>query len=203
MPNLTNQQKIDLAADIAANTNTAPGTTGQIKNLAQNADNAFAVAAWYSGVAFPNYFVWSDAVSVDDIEDAVTWANYTPADAADSTVLYQNRAMLIQTKQLNLQLLLQGKQTFDATKKNRRAGLNDATTNLPSGASGVNRSGGWAGILPVLSRVATNAEKLFAVDDGAGIGNTTTDPRGASTNPDLAAYEGGLSDADVRGVWGI
>jgi hypothetical protein len=200
---MTPAQLSALATDIAANTATALGTTGQIKDLAHSEDNAFAVAAWYSLAAVPDYFVWGKDIPASLIFDAVMWANYTPADAADSTVLYQNRAMLIQTKQMNLQLLLQGRAVFDASKKNLRSGLNDATTNLPSGVLGASRSGGWATILPFLSRKANSIEKLFAIDDGAGIGNTTTDPRGASTNPDAAVIEGNLTTNDVKEAWGI
>jgi hypothetical protein len=200
---LTSAQLTALSTDIDANTATAPGTQGQIKDLEHTADNAFAVAVWYNQYPAADFYVWDKAVSTEVIFDKVTFANYTPTDAADATVTYTNRAMLLQTKQMNLQLLLQGRSTFNATKLNQRAGLNDATTSLPSGTAGASRSGGWSAILPILSRKANNVEKLFAVDDGAGIGNVTTDPRGANTNPDLAVFEGTISDTDVRAVWGI
>lgn len=192
-----------LEAHIAANTAVVNGGT-QIKDLPHTPDNAELVAAWYNGIAAPDYFVWNHAVPVDDILDAVTFDNYIPIDPpTDATLVFNNRMMVIQGKQINLQLLLQGRSSFDATKKTQRAGLNGATTTIPSGAAGANRSGGWSAILPLLSRKANNVEKLFAVDDGAGVGNTTTDPRGASTNPDLAVYVGQASGGDVRTCWGI
>lgn len=200
---LTSAQLTTLATDIAANTNTAPGTSGQIKDLAHTPDNAFAVATWYSQVASPAYYVWRNDVPVPDILDKLTFTNYTPNDSPDNTNTYNNRCFTVQIKQQNLALLFLGRETFDATKVNLRAGLNDATTNLLTGAAGAVRSGGWANILPILSTPATNVEKLFAADDGAGIGNTTTDPRGANTNPDARGYFGGLTDADVRQAWGI
>ena len=200
---LTAAQLTTLGNDIAANTNTAPGTSGAIKDLAHDADNAFAVAAFYNLFPASDYFGWRDDVPIGDVYNTVTWANYTPQDPADSTVLYQNRALLCQTKQMNLQLLLQGRTTFDAGRTNLRTGLNDATTSIPSGAGGINKSGGWANILPNLSRKLMNGEKVFAFDDGVGTGNTITDPRGASTNPDGVGYKGLIDPADIRAIWGI
>lgn len=200
---LTPTQQTALLADIAANTATAPGTAGQIKDLAHTPDNAFAVAAWYNLFPASDYFVWHSVADAFAIFNNVLFANYTPNDAAAETLIDGNRAMRCQIKQGNIALLLQGRTVFDATKTNLRSALNDATTNLPSGAGGASRSGGWSGILPILSRKARNAEKLFATDDGAGIGNTITDPRGANTNPDSPGYEGTISDADVRAAWGI
>ena len=198
---MTPAQLTTLAADIATNGATAPGTAGPISGLAHTSDNAFAVAAWYSQVAAPDYFVWRNDTPVDDILDNVTWANYTPTDAPDNTNTWNNRAFAANLKQINLGYLTRG--SFDATKKNLRAGLNDATTGLLTGAAGASRSGGWAAILPFLSEKATNVEKLFAFDDGAGVGNTTTDPRGAATNPDARAYFGELALDDVLSAWGM
>jgi hypothetical protein len=167
-----------------------------LSQLDGSADSNEAIAAAFSLDADPDYYVWRTDVPVESILDAITWANYTPADAADNTVTYQNRAMLCQTKQINLQLMLQGRSTFDAGKPTLRGGLNDATTNIPSGASGASRSGGWAAILPTLKRKARRVEKLYSAA-GSGVGNVGGDARGASTNPDVLAYEGALGRDDV------
>lgn len=185
---LTTTQLQALKADIAAD---------PVLSLVPNtADGNQQVADAYNAPASPDFFAWQTAVPAGDIYDQVTWANYTPQDAADSTVLYQNRAMLCQTKQMNLQLMLQGRDSFNAARSTLRGGLNDATTNLPSGASGANRSGGWANILPVLRRKARRVEKLFAVST-TGVGNNGADPLGAMTNPALMVVEGTISAADV------
>jgi hypothetical protein len=200
---LTLAQYNALVADIQANTNTVPinGVLTQIKNVPMSPDNAAAVAGWYNQLPATDYFVWNSAVDVLAILNGITFTNYTPNDAPpvgpSTDLTYQNRAFLLAIKQTNLQLLFIGRATFDATRVSLRAALNDATTNLLSGTNGASRSGGWTAILPVLSRKATNAEKLFAVDDGAGIGNTTTDPRGASTNPDSPTFQGVLSGSDI------
>jgi hypothetical protein len=190
---LTTAQVQILKADIAADPT--------LSAKPHNGDGAFDVAAAYNLDASPAYYVWRTEVPVNDIFDAVTWANFTPADAPDGTVAWSNRSLACQGKQFNLQTMLGGRTLVDASKTNIRAGLNDATTLLPSGAGGVTRSGGWAAILPVLSRKARRIEKLFAVDDGAGIGNTTSDPRGASTNPDRMTFEGTITPADVVDAW--
>lgn len=160
------------------------------------ADGNYAVAGAFNLVAAPDYYVWRTDAPVDSILDAITWSNYTPQDTPDNTVTYQNRAMLCQTKQINLQLLLQGRELFNAAKPTLRGGLNDATTNIPSGAAGVSRSGGWTAILPLLRRLATRAEKLFSVA-GSGVGNNGANPRGDSSNPDVMAFEGFITEGDV------
>lgn len=202
----TPAQKTTFKADRAANTATIQATvqgqsslqTVAIKDVTDLADNYLAISAWYNQLAAPDYFVWRKDVPVVDILDKVTFVNYTPNDSATETLIDGNRAMRCQIKQGNITLLFQNRSAFDSTKVNLRSALNDATTNLPSGAAGVSRSGGWSNILPILSRKTLNVEKLFVVDDGVGIGNTTTDPRGANTNPDMAVFEGTISENDVR-----
>lgn len=202
---LTPAQKTALKADIAANTNTIPVgqpwtnsfANAQINAIPNDSGGNATIAGWYSQVASPDFNVLRSNVPTDDIYDAITWANYTPQDVPDNTVTYQNRAMLCQTKQINLQLLLQGRTTFNAGKLTQRSGLNDATTNLPSGASGASRSGGWTAILPILRRLALRIEKLFAVQT-SGVGVVNAGDLGATTNPALLIYEGTISGDDVE-----
>lgn len=191
-------QQAALKAAIAANTTQVAyaGSQVQIKDLPNAGDANFAIAFWYNQAASPAFHVLRTDVGVDEILDQVTWPNFTPADAPDNTVTYQNRAILLQTKQMNLQLMLQGRSSFDASRTTLRAGLNDATTNLPSGPAGASRSGGWANILPVLRRPATNAEKLFAVA-ASGVG-TGVGALGETTNPALMTFQGAVSLDDVE-----
>lgn len=203
--NLTSAQLSTLKTDIAANTATIPAGqpwTGafagvQVKDVPAGGDGDAAVAGWYSLTASPDYFVWRSDVPPEEIVDQLTAANYDPTDAPDETLIYNNRAFVVQIKQTTLQLLLLGLPFFNAARKNLRSALNNSTTNLPTGASGANRSGGWTNILPILMRKALRVEKLFALDDGAGIGNNQGDPRGASTNPDVMGYEGAITGSDV------
>lgn len=203
---LSPSQLVTFKAAIAANTATIPagqpwsgGFVGvQVKDVPNNSDGNAAVAGWYNLTASPDYYVWNSAVTITDILDKITWTNFTPNDSPDNTFTYNNRAFNVQIKQQNLSLLFLNRTVFDAGKVNLRAALNDATTNLPTGAAGANRSGGWATILPILSRKANNVEKVFAADDGAGIGNNQANPRGDNTNPDTAVFEGTVSASDVE-----
>jgi hypothetical protein len=158
--------------------------------------NDQAIADWYNTTATPDFNVFRTNVSIDEVFDAVTWANFTPADAPDATVQWSNRSLACQGKQFNLQTMLSGRTFFSAAKATLRGGLNDATTNLPSGVSGTNRSGGWTTILPILRRLANRVEKLFGVQT-AGVGVVSTDPLGATTNPALMTYEGKITAADI------
>lgn len=111
-------------------------------------------------------YVWKTTVPASEIFDAISWANLTPTDPADGTLLWQNRAMVCQGKQNSLMLLLQGQDQISSGKSLIRAGLNDALSNLPSGASGTVLGGGWLTVKAAMYRLATVAEALFAVGAG-------------------------------------
>ncbi len=112
------------------------------------------------------FVVWQARVDVQKVFDAITWANLTPADAPDDTTTWTNRNLQCQSKQLNLQTILQGRTSFDGRRANVRAGLQDALTNLPSGAGGASIAAGWAGVRTVMQRYANRAELLFSSGTG-------------------------------------
>lgn len=187
---LTTAQYASLKADILANSdmNTQPVSSA----------GAFAIAALYNVASTTD--VWRTDASVSAITDAINWSVFTPVDAmpaADSASgnaaihQYSGRLLAIQTKQINLQSMLQGRTTVDASKANLRAGLRDAVTGLPAGASGAAISAGGAGGVTVLNamiRKATRYEKLFA---------TTTATTGAVT-ANLLVLEGAVSVDDIQ-----
>ena len=133
-------------------------------NVLYVAGDLSGLAAYYNTTASPNFHVYRTAVPVQDINDNVTWANFTPADAPDSTQLWLNRATAAQGKQFNLQTLLLSAGGFlNATKANVRQALTDALTNLPTGAGGALVSGGWGTVRDnALARLGSRLEKLFA-----------------------------------------
>ena len=133
-------------------------------NVLYVAGDLSGLAAYYNTTASPNFHVYRTAVPVQDINDNVTWANFTPADAPDSTQLWLNRATAAQGKQFNLQTLLLSAGGFlNATKANVRQALTDALTNLPTGAGGALVSGGWGTVRDNgLARLGSRLEKLFA-----------------------------------------
>ena len=179
---LTVSQLATLRADINAD--------GALSIIPNNGDGNQLIADAYNALAIPDFFVWMTNVSVQTVLDSITWANYTPVDVADSTAIYTNRLLLIQTKQMNLQTMLTGRDIIDSSKANVRAGLRDAVVALPSGTGGASLSAGGASGATVLSaclRKATRAEKLFSS------GPVTT----GSTTGNILVFEGKLTYQNV------
>lgn len=133
----------------------------------------YAIAAWCNTAASPAYKVWNSITPASVIADAISWANLTPTDTADSTVVYTNRVLLSQAKQINIQILLQGRESLPTARANIRAGIQDALTNLPTGAGGALLGGNWAAVKTAMQRGATNCEKPLA--SGAGTAASPSD----------------------------
>lgn len=148
--------------------------------------NDYALAAWLNTQT--TKYIWCTYTHVDDVFDAITWANLTPADAADGTAGYTNRALLCQAKQLNLQLMLQGKDRVATGKASIRAGLSDALLNVPSAAGGATQSAGWAAVKGVISRLGTRAEMALATGSGT------------QASPSTAGWEGNLTPSEASTV---
>lgn len=143
------------------------------------------VADFFNQVAAPQFNVWRSSTPANDIADAINWQNLTPSDSADGTATFTNRALVCQAKQINIQVLLQGRETVNSARSNIRAGFQDALTNLPSGVGGASATGGWGAVKAAMTRSATRAEKLFA--------NGT----GTQANPADLGWEGTVSAQDV------
>jgi hypothetical protein len=140
------------------------GATDQALIDARNAGNNTDIAAWFK--ADSEFVVWRSSVSVAEVQDAVVWANMTPADAPDGTTAWTNRALACQGKQFNLQNLIVGRDQINSGKANIRAGLQDALTNVPSGAGGASQSAGWVTIRDAMKRNANRGEALYATGTG-------------------------------------
>jgi len=155
---LNSSQRATLKAYIQADPVLSLLTTG--------IDSINTIINTLNAVAAPDYFIWNKAVPTDSINNAVVWTNFTPNDTPDTTVLFQNRALICQIKLEQLQALLTSRTTFDATKQTQVAGLQDALSNLPSGNAGANRSAGWATVKLILSKPATVVQQLFSTGSG-------------------------------------
>jgi hypothetical protein len=159
--------------------------------LPNTPDDAFVIAAALNQLASPDYLVWRTEVPVQAIFDAIEWSKYTPVDAADNSVIYTNRLLLIQTKQMNLQNMIVGRETVDALKANIRAGLRDAVIALPAGAGGALVSAGGASgatVLAACTRQATRGEKVLVAQANVTTGTTTAA---------IMGYEGQIGYQDV------
>lgn len=140
------------------------GATDQALVDARNAGNNTDTAAWFNVAS--EFIVWRSSTSVAEVQDAVVWANMTPADAPDGTTAWTNRSLACQGKQFNLSNLIVGRDQINSGKANVRAGLQDALTNVPSGAGGALVSAGWTTIRDAMKRNATRGEALYATGTG-------------------------------------
>ena len=177
---LTSAQIVIVKADILAD---------PVMSVAvNNSDGDTDIAAIYNQVVSPAFYAWDRYANVDAIMDNITWANMTPSDITDTTVLWGNRSLACQGKQLNVQTMLVGRETFNATKGSLRNGLQDALQDYPSGLLGANKQAGWANVKLVLSRPVNRIEKLLCT----GIGT--------QANPADLGFEGSIGIADLRVV---
>lgn len=184
---LTPAQTATFKADVLADST--------FSNVPHTSDGAFVIEAAYNAPSATNFLVWRTDVPVSNIYDSIDWTKYTPADTPDATVTFTNRALVIQTKQMNLQNILQGRATIDASKANTRAGLRDAVIALPAGASGASiAAGGASGVatLTACTRIATRLEQLLV----------TSSPTTGKVTAGVMGFEGQISYSDVQTAMG-
>lgn len=150
---------------------------------------ALEIAGILNAAASPAYYVWRSSTPAPDILDAIIWASLTLADAPDGTTAYTNRVLACQAKQMNVQILLQGRDSLATGRNSVRGGLSDALQNVPAGTGGAFLDAGWAGankVKAAITRQASVVEKLFAT------GNGTT------ATPSNLGYEGPVSSDDIQ-----
>lgn len=192
---LTNPQKTALKAAILA--------AGGAIAAAFNAGESAQVADLCNAPTSPAVKVWRTDAPSGDILDAIDWTRYTPntvpsgADTPAVAALFLNRAMLIQTKQMNLQTMTR-RDVLDCSKAGTRNGLSDAVTNIPAGNNGNMVSAGgtspdqWGNVAAACQRTATFAEAaLKAAQD-------------ATTNAQTAGrmlFEGQVSVQDIDSLY--
>lgn len=165
-----------------------------------NGDGNYEIARLYNLPSTgPALSVWQSAVPVVLINDAIDDTKFTPADVPLVTqlpaesMLWLNRSQMVLIKQANLQRLLQGRDTINATKATVRANLRDALIALPTGVGGANTSAGGASastVLTACTRIATRLEKLLTS------GPATT----GSVTADIMGREGEISNSDVNNL---
>ena len=162
--------------------------------------NASGLRSYLNGASASN--AWRTDAPVEAILDAITFSNYTPNDAiggsdTDPTLTRKVGWLLTaQTKQMNLQLMLQGRATINAAKVNVRAGLRDAVIQVPTGAGGANTSPGGASGSTVLNnctRPALRAEVMLAAASQA---SDTT----GSVTARVLTFEGEVSEQEATAL---
>jgi len=185
-----------------------PLTTAQRYTLRNQINADPALSAWpnnddghyeiVKAFALPSGVdVWRTEAPVQDIINAIDWSKYTPTDSATESdtpalaVAKTNRLLAVQTKQMNLQLMLQGRETLDCSKPSIRTGLRDCVVQVPTGTGGAMTQPGGANAVTVLNaciRKANRGESLYA----------TVPAQTGGTTAFLLTFEGLVSLEDVR-----
>lgn len=138
------------------------------------------------------FMVWRSTTSGDAVLDAILWERFTPADTPDGSIIQTNRLLLCQAKQINLQILLQGRERIATGLVNTRKTLTDALQNVPSGVLGANQDAGWLGtgrVKATINRPATVAEQVFATGTGT------------AGSPGDLGWEGQISIGNIGDMW--
>lgn len=165
-----------------------------------NTDGHIDLAAELNKPSSPAVKVWRTDAPVSAILDSITWANYTPNDVVTDSdlgdILSRKTARLltIQTKQINLDIMLGGRNTFNAAPVNARAGLRDAVVAVPSGAGGANTSPGGASGANVLNACTRDANKVEVALAFASQASDTT----GSVTARVMDFEGSVSPQQVQ-----
>lgn len=139
-------------------------------------------------------YVWRPTTPADEVADAILWDRLTPVDVPDGSAIQTNRLLLCQAKQMNLQVLLQGRDSIGTGRSNLRAGLTDALLNVPSGVGGATQDAGWIGagrVKATITRLATVAEKAFATGTGT------------AGSPAVLGWEGTVTINDIGEMWNL
>lgn len=155
--------------------------------LTNTPDNNVAIANAFNQNATPDFYVWKTSVSVEDVQNAIIYANMTPAQTPDGTQLWANKALHAQGKQFNLQNLMLGRDYVNPSRTNVRAAFQDCLTGLPTKADGTNQAAGWTAVEASFKRLATRGEKLYV-----------TGGNGAVGSPASLTFEGLLDYQDVE-----
>ena len=189
MSQLTTAQLAALAAHINASTD--PAVVAARQNGADN-----ELARLYNLPASPTFPLWRSDASVDAIIDAVNWASYTPNDKVSGTdtdpALSRKIGWMleIQIKQMNLQIMLQGRSSLNCGRAALRAGLRDAVVQVPSGVGGAATSPGGASGANVMNECTRNARLVEKVLAGA---QETT----GTVMANVIGYEGTITSDDI------
>jgi hypothetical protein len=170
-------------------------------NAAVTANDWYTVADYYNSASSTP--VWWTACPTDNIFNALTWTNYTPNDAvptdtALNSAVYLNRMGIVNIKQMNLQNMVIGRTSINMANAQTRAGIRDATIQLPTGTGGAMTTTGGASGATVLAAcvrpvLASRVEKLFSA------GPSTT----GSVTADVLTFEGQISPLDVQRAMGF
>lgn len=202
---LTPAQLTTLKNNIAANTNTIliNGVPTAINSI-DLTNPSFAQAIcdqWYNLNPATAFYAYFTGVTGAALQGAVWWKHLNPTDAPSST----NAAIFIACNMCqSFALAMVTQASIDATQKSIVQGFADNLSAVPSAGNGATRDAGWttsvsgAPTVPqVLSRLATNAEVLFANTTAWGQGGSGASQTPGATGPATLTFQGSLSGVDI------
>lgn len=184
-------QRATLRADIVA-----LSQAGQPLQTAIATENFQFIAEYYNKSPVTQVMGWNTETQTKDIIDAITWTAYTPTDTTDGTAIQTNRALVIGIKQFNLQNIINGRTTIDASKAGIRAGLRDSVISLPAGTNGALISAGGASGINVLNactRLSSRLEIMFA---SAPVSTGTV-------SAVIYSIQGAIGQQEISDIWGL
>ena len=161
-----------------------------------NGDGNTEVAALLNAPSNPAVMFWDTRASTATLLDAIDFSRYTQTDAVDGTALQTNRLLAVQTKQMNIQTILFGRESIDMSRATIRASIRDAVIQIPAGLAGAPVNAGGANGVNVLNagrRVGTRLEALLAAGSAATGGVTAS----------LYGYEGSINYQEVEAARNI
>lgn len=124
------------------------------------------IAAYYN--ADSDTKLWRPDAPRSKVFGAIVWKNLTQADAPDGTAIFTNRALVCQSMQINLQIMLPPTaDTLPGDEIGFRQGLQDALSAVPAGVNGAILDAGWVPVRNALQRFGTRLEVLFSTVEGA------------------------------------
>lgn len=161
--------------------------------IPMHSDGDFAIAELLNALSDPAVLFWDTKAPTSALLDAIDFAKFTQVDPVDGTALQSNRLLAVQTKQMNLQTLVFGREFLDMSKAEIRGSLRDAVIQIPAGASGaVVTAAGASGVdlLNAGRRVGTRLEAILT----SGTAQTGT------VTANLFGYEGTITYQEVGEV---
>ena len=169
-------------------------------------DGNLELAKVLSQIASPQVFAWDPRAQLSLLMDAINMDKYTPVDAVPTIpgtpntgtlaeqLLYMNRLLLIQSKQINLANILLSaaeNRTLDGSKVNVRKSVRDAVVQLPAGVSGSNVNAGGANGVNVLQALL---RPMRWVEDILKVGSATESGVAGA----IMGFQGDISPQDVQ-----
>lgn len=176
----TDTQRITLGNHIRANAAVADALA---------AGNLGDIRDWYNGQASPNFWVFKASVDTDSAFKSIDKAEYVNVPASEGTTVAQliesiEAASLARRQEVALELMLHNGTYDPSIESNRDALVKIFPATMPNTR---------AALLVDATRLATEAEKLFAIAASGPAGGDGS----AQNNSAIAVITGQLTTADV------